>query len=217
MDRFLALLPANLYSLFNDFRYKIIVYPIMITYYLNKEQKYDESEVNKKIKKLSKSFSEFISKTEENDKLQTTILDYFKESIGPELKNIHIGISCNRLFKSKFPYYRNFTTIKEKGSSDLTSRDNRQSMNMAQTPRLPRVKSYSKFGVTKESVKKCIGMPIESNYSREARLASPVNDEETQALERKRSETYSIKYCPCRMISENEVYSSDEESLVSVD
>lgn len=111
MERFFSLLPPNLYSHFTEFRYKVVVYPIMITYYLNKDEKYDESEVNKKIKKLSKSFSEFISRLEENDKLQTTILNYFKETVGPELQSLHIGISCNRLFKSKMPYYRNFSRI----------------------------------------------------------------------------------------------------------
>lgn len=111
MERFLVLFPSNLYSLFNEFRYKIVVYPIMITYFIDKDKKYDESSINKKIKKLSKEFAEFISSIEENSKLQTTILDFFKKEIGPELRLLEIGISCNRLFKSKIPYYRNFERI----------------------------------------------------------------------------------------------------------
>ncbi len=111
MNRFQPLLPKDLLSLFDEnFRYKIIVYPIMITYYLDKEKKSDDAKINKEIKSLSKSFYEFLPTVDENRQMQTNILDYFK-SIGKNLIDIGIGISCMRLFKSKMPYYRNFERL----------------------------------------------------------------------------------------------------------
>lgn len=117
MDRFSQLLPPELFSLFKEHRYKVVVYPVMVTYYLDKEMKYDAADMNKKIKKLSKLLSDYVSKElVEDEKLQTNLLDFFKNKLGPELHDINVGVACHRLFKSRVPYYRNFERMGSKTS-----------------------------------------------------------------------------------------------------
>ena len=51
MDRFLPVVPVNLMSLIKENRYKIVVYPVMIIYYTDPNVKYNEADINKKMKK----------------------------------------------------------------------------------------------------------------------------------------------------------------------
>lgn len=110
MDKFLPLFPADLFDKFNkENRYKIVLYPFMVTYYLDQDKKYDKDVVNKNIKSLSGKYLKFLKGVVENEFLQTTILDYFSTDIGPQLHELQIGVACHRLFKSRIPYYKNFS------------------------------------------------------------------------------------------------------------
>ena len=62
MDRFLPVVPVNLMSLIKENRYKIVVYPVMIIYYTDPNVKYNEADINKKMKKFSISFNIIIDK-----------------------------------------------------------------------------------------------------------------------------------------------------------
>lgn len=135
MDRFLPVVPVNLMSLIKENRYKIVVYPVMIIYYTDPNVKYNEADINKKMKKLNKSFSDFLSSTEENAMMQTTILNFIRDEIASELKQSAISMRGYRIFKSKMSY---FTTVDKNNPANTkeysTLNDKRYSMVRARMP-----------------------------------------------------------------------------------
>ena len=146
MDRFLPIVPLNLTSLLKENRYKIIIYPIMIIYYTDPNVKYNEADINKKMKKLNKSFSDFLSKLEENSTMQTTILNYIRDEIASELKQSGISMRGYRLFKSKMSYFSSVDKNKPNDTKEYSKLHN--SSNSIVRARMPYFSSFELISIS---------------------------------------------------------------------
>jgi hypothetical protein len=107
MDRFVTLLPSDLFTILkkNNNKYTVIVYPIMINYYIDESAKYEQSKIKSSIERLIKTFTDFLKTLEENVKLPNNLFDYLK-TVADSLIEVGIGVKITMLKKGI--YYRNY-------------------------------------------------------------------------------------------------------------
>ena len=107
MDRFLSLLPSDLFNILkkNNNKSNFILYPIMITYYIDEAAKYDQAKIKTTIERLIKTYSEFLKKTEEDIKLPQNLFNHLK-TVADSLMEVGIGVKITILKKGI--YYKNF-------------------------------------------------------------------------------------------------------------
>lgn len=108
MDKYLQLLPLDIYNLIKNSNnsFKISVYPILITYYIDSSNDYSETKVKTTVKTCIKKFTEFLNKLEEDVKLPSNLITFIS-SIGPSLYDVGIGMKVNQLNKGPVKY-KNF-------------------------------------------------------------------------------------------------------------
>lgn len=108
MERYTDLIPLKVYSLIKPTsRYKICVYPIMLSYCIDSTQTYNASVIDKFIAQENNKFAKFLSEKENTKKLRDELFEYLKGFVD-SIREYRIGVTCTIVQKTNI-FYRNHT------------------------------------------------------------------------------------------------------------